>query len=364
MPHLLNDEQVKDFGLIGKVWSDGSLSHYLLYRHTHQGCFGAAFRMSYIGVADATQHESPRKLTCVIKRIDMQRLSFKLIMRESWFLQQLQHRNIACLLHQYMSPNSAPDDTNPTIYLVQEDCGYTLQTFLRNRLLCGSVVPVSTVEQVLQGLLSALAYLHAYGVLHRDIKEDNCLIFEEDGAVVAKLIDFGLAKRFDYDRPNVPVVPGDRGFQGKDLEPDDQSKLFVNPKQYAPETYLDNQFTHKSDVWAVGTLILWPMLFWACEKNLQQSMKQNVQHGRSFPFQELWANTDPQAFSPEDLELLIKSKLVDKFPNNGDFDTFERICEILLNMSVRDYFVLLWDVCISSGKLRKCNVWLQVRAQC
>jgi serine/threonine protein kinase len=318
------------------------LCHYLLFRHTHQGSFGAAFRISYVGVADAAQHESPKELTCVIKRVDIQRRSFKLIMRESWFLQQLQHRNIACLLHQYMSPNSAPDDRNPTSYLVQEDCGQTLLTFLRNRLLSGSVVPVSTIEQVLQGLLSALAYLQAYGVLHRDIKEDNCLIIDEAGAVITKLIDFGLAKRFDCDRPNVAVVPGDHcDFQDNDLEPDDQSKLFMNPKQYAPETYIEYQFTPKSDLWAVGTLILWPMLFWACEKNLAQSMKDNAQHGRKFPFQALWGGSDPKAFSQDDLQLLIKSNLLDKFPNNCDFDTFERICEILSKMSVHDYFVML-----------------------
>jgi serine/threonine protein kinase len=336
---------------------------FLLFCHTHQGSFGAAFRIKYVRVPDATQHESPRELACVVKRVDIQRRSFKLIMRESWFLQQLQHRNIACLLYQYMSPNSAPNDRNPSMYLVQEDCGQTLLTFLNNRLLSGSVVPISTIQQVLQGLLSALVYLQAYGVLHRDIKEDNCLIIEEGGVVVAKLIDFGLAKRFDRDRPNFPVALGDCDFQDNDLEPDDQSKLFMRPKQYAPETYLESQFTHKSDLWAVGTLIIWPMLFWACEKNLDKCQP-NAQHGRKFPFHALWGGSDPQAYTQEHVQSLIQSNLLDKFPENDDFHTFESICEILWKMYVLEYFVFLWHVWMPSHKLRKCNVWLQVRPRC
>jgi hypothetical protein len=36
--------------------------------------------------------------SCVVKRIDINRKSFKLVMRESWFLRQLRHPNIARLL--------------------------------------------------------------------------------------------------------------------------------------------------------------------------------------------------------------------------------------------------------------------------
>ena len=46
------------------------------------------------------------------------------------------------------------------------------------------------VKQVLTQLLEALVYLHAAGVIHRDIKPDNILIQENDAPV---LIDFGAA---------------------------------------------------------------------------------------------------------------------------------------------------------------------------
>lgn len=46
-------------------------------------------------------------------------------------------------------------------------------------------------------LVSALGYLHALGIVHRDIKTSNCLVAstEENGAVVnLKLADFGLSR--------------------------------------------------------------------------------------------------------------------------------------------------------------------------
>jgi serine/threonine protein kinase len=262
-----------------------------------QGSFGAAFRASYTAASESGAIDR----TCVIKRVDINRKSFKLVMRESWFLRQLQHPNIARLLHQYVSPNSVPskaDPRDPTVYFIQDDGGQTLQTYIRNRYIDSTAVPVEAIAAILRDLLSALVYLQRLGVLHRDIKADNVLVCVSERNCAAKLIDFGLAKKFDSGHSNVParlVHERPCAMHGEGAEADEceahaarpspsaasaaasasagtiaddetkpacpsnfQSRLFRVPRQYAPEALglqhlgLLRQFTHDSDLWAVG----------------------------------------------------------------------------------------------------------------
>ena len=313
------------------------------FSHTmQQGAFGAAFRVSYDKTSDIARCNSPSlapsaaascpRMTCVIKRVDIERRSFKLIMRESWFLQQLRHPHIAHLLHQYMSPNSAPNDTNPTYYFVQEDCGQNLMEFLRNRILQPSpidqkLVPLSTIENVLQGLLSALVCLERYRILHRDIKEDNCLIFGEDH--VATLIDFGLAKTGHASAGDTVSSAACDEDLATHSDPDEkQSNIFQRPYQYAPETLgVAGKFTHKSDLWAVGTMVIWPLLFWACRNNLGTSTKQS---NRKFPFPPGY----PASFEQTHLKALIDTHLLKRFEaiHPNDKRRFETICQVLEKM--------------------------------
>ena len=165
----------------------------------------------------------------------------------------------------------------------------TLQTYLRNRYIDSSLddlraVPVHTVAAILRDLLSALVYLQRRGVLHRDIKADNVLVCGADDDLAAKLIDFGLAKKYSSGSSNAPAFgpsadcgEGAEGSEweaaavqplasaaaahivadakAKPVSPSNfQSKLFGQAKQYAPEALGPaRQYTHDSDLWAVGT---------------------------------------------------------------------------------------------------------------
>ena len=56
--------------------------------------------------------------------------------------------------------------------------------------------PDETCRCWFRDLVLGIEYLHAQGVVHRDIKPDNCLITEDD---VLKVVDFGVSEMFQKD---------------------------------------------------------------------------------------------------------------------------------------------------------------------
>lgn len=67
-------------------------------------------------------------------------------------------------------------------------------------------LPISVVRRVLQEVAQALAYSHARGVVHRDIKPDNILIESASGRPM--VTDFGIAKAIQVDSTEV-TKPGE-----------------------------------------------------------------------------------------------------------------------------------------------------------
>ncbi|HET7052307.1 MAG TPA: serine/threonine-protein kinase [Solirubrobacterales bacterium] len=89
-------------------------------------------------------------------------------------------------------------------------------------------------EKVARELLSAVAHIHAAGILHRDIKPENILI-TPDGVV--KLIDFGIA------------LP-------RDATSLTQTGLVLGTKRYAaPEVMEGSPATERSDLYSCGVVL-------------------------------------------------------------------------------------------------------------
>ena len=108
-----------------------------------------------------------------------------------------------------------------------------------------SALPLRQKFHLLNQVLEALAYVHARGILHRDIKPDNLLLHRnEAGKVVVKIADFGLAALYDQ------AVANEDGFDAAD-------KLWVTgtPHYMAPERLDDDlPLGPSTDLYSVGVI--------------------------------------------------------------------------------------------------------------
>jgi len=96
-------------------------------------------------------------------------------------------------------------------------------------------------------ILSGLEALHAAGIVHGDIKSDNVLVErQDDGADVARLIDFGLARVQFGPRTSSDSDHGDQRVSG-------------TPDYMAPEVILGEGASTATDLYGVG-IILYEMI--------------------------------------------------------------------------------------------------------
>ncbi len=100
------------------------------------------------------------------------------------------------------------------------------------------------VSKILRQCLSSLQEAHAFGMLHRDIKPGNIMIYEHVGrSDQAKLLDFGIAK-----------VVGRQAAMKQDLKEDltTNGALLGTPRYMSPEQIRGQDLTPASDLYSLG----------------------------------------------------------------------------------------------------------------
>ena len=89
---------------------------------------------------------------------------------------------------------------HPHIVRVQETFDFDNQLFVVMEVCTGGDLytrdPYTEAEaaRIVAAILSAIAYMHGKGVIHRDLKYENILFVNESPQAEIKLIDFGLSK--------------------------------------------------------------------------------------------------------------------------------------------------------------------------
>ena len=171
-----------------------------------------------------------------VKEISIERLQhsdISSIMGEVELLKSLNHRNVVQYLGSFR--------TRHYLYIIMELVEAGSLSFLIKQSDTGAF-PETLVAVYIDQVLQGLAYLHAQGIVHRDIKGANILTNAEG---VVKLADFGVAARLS-DRTSCEQVdmPNDN----------DEAQPVGTPYWMAPEVVELKTVTVSSDIWSVGCL--------------------------------------------------------------------------------------------------------------
>ncbi|HEX5436780.1 MAG TPA: protein kinase [Gemmatimonadaceae bacterium] len=149
----------------------------------------------------------------------------KRFLREAETAARLNHPNIV--------PIYTVDECDGLVFFVM---GLVQGESLGARLLRDRTPPVDEVRTILHDVADALAYAHAHGVIHRDIKPDNILLDVESGRPM--VTDFGIARAAEADS-RLTMTGMAMG-----------SPAYMSPEQATGDREIDG----RSDLYALGVV--------------------------------------------------------------------------------------------------------------
>ncbi len=109
---------------------------------------------------------------------------------------------------------------------------------LRQRLARDHELPVAEVVRILEEVVEALAYAHAHGVVHRDVKPDNIMLSGRH----ALITDLGVAKAVSAAESGGEALTSTGVALG--------TPRYMAPEQVAADPHAD----HRADLYAVGVM--------------------------------------------------------------------------------------------------------------
>ncbi len=127
----------------------------------------------------------------------------KNILWEAACLRKVAHAHVIRLLDVRASTPGGEEDPSDLPTLVFPPADVDLATFLDRR--PRGVLPTALARRMMGQLAAALAHVHSHGIIHRDVRPGNCLIFlagEVHGEFLGPdlvLADFGMARRVSGD---------------------------------------------------------------------------------------------------------------------------------------------------------------------
>lgn len=203
--------------LIGKVVQ----GRYEIVRRLGAGGMGVVFlaRHVHLDKAFALKIISPRFL-------DEPEISHRFL-QEARAASRIDHPNVVNIT------DFGPPEEGPAFFAMEYLEGEDLSRMLARE----GPLPLPRALAIAAQIARALAAAHRCGVVHRDIKPQNCLRIARDGDPdFIKVLDFGLAKVLSGTGKNTWTVGGSPGY-------------------IAPEIYRGGRTDHRVDIYALGVVV-------------------------------------------------------------------------------------------------------------
>ena len=156
-------------------------------------------------------------------------------LREARAAASVRHPNVASVFHLGKTGENY-------FYAMEFVEGQTLENLIKG----SGRLEVRTVLEILMQAAAGLAAVHKQKLVHRDIKPSNIMVsFEDGGALIAKIIDLGLAKVVNEECSQTAIsTPG--AFAG-------------TPEFASPEQFAGIGIDIRSDLYSLG-VTLWEMV--------------------------------------------------------------------------------------------------------
>lgn len=198
-------------------------NRYRLIQVVGQGGMGVVYRAEDVRLADRP---------CAVKLLmgtSMDPDEGQRFERELSIISRLRSQHVV----QVLDTGVLPDNRRFIVMELLE--GLSLQALLKQ---AGHLEPRRAVK-LIKGVLAGLTEAHEFGIIHRDLKPANVFVTQaRTGEEIAKVLDFGIAK----------------DTRGIDTELTHASMLIGTPKYMAPEQFLKQGASTRTDLYAVGLL--------------------------------------------------------------------------------------------------------------
>jgi len=198
-----------------------------------RGAFGVVFKGTRVIMGGAQSDD-----TVAIKKVNKEKAGsgrIKLLEQEVSLLKEVHHEHIIELFAVY--------ETTSVLFMVFDHCDMELGVYIKTHR-DGKMFNEEDNRLLVKQLSSALKYMHANSIAHRDLKMENILVKVPSNKVnnfVSKITDFGLAEK-----QTVGTVSGMREF----LE-----QFCGTPVYMAPEILQKQSYSINCDVWSLGLIV-------------------------------------------------------------------------------------------------------------